>query len=135
MYDSYEDWYDNGPGSENFKRKIREQSKVKVGKIELPCQCKGESKHKHENSGNPLVAEFYVAFLEMSIRNYKREIERLKFNTADLKHAVNWYFEMQSHPVPESCVNDNPHALKTWDEFRKMRESSKQQLIEMVKGE
>lgn len=24
MYDSYEDWYDNGPGSESFARKIRE---------------------------------------------------------------------------------------------------------------
>ena len=23
-YESYEDWYDNGPGSENFKRSIRE---------------------------------------------------------------------------------------------------------------
>jgi flagellar assembly factor FliW len=24
-YDSYEDWYDNGPGSEKFKRQIREE--------------------------------------------------------------------------------------------------------------
>ena len=83
------------------------RGKVKVGKIELPCQC----------------------------QSYFNRVVMLDGELFDLKHAVNWYFEMQSHPVPESCVNDNPHALKTWDEFRKMRESSKQQLIEMVKGE
>ena len=30
-YESYEDWYDNGPGSENFKRQIR-QSELEFAK-------------------------------------------------------------------------------------------------------
>ena len=26
-YESYEDWYDNGPGSERFKREMRESAR------------------------------------------------------------------------------------------------------------
>jgi hypothetical protein len=29
-YESYEDWYDNGPGSENFKRSLRKPVQLKI---------------------------------------------------------------------------------------------------------
>lgn len=29
-YTDYSDWYDNGPGSESFKRKIREEDKILI---------------------------------------------------------------------------------------------------------
>ena len=29
-YNDYWDWYDNGPGSESFKRKIRESDKILI---------------------------------------------------------------------------------------------------------
>ena len=29
-YTDYSDWYDNGPGSEAFKRKIRESDKILI---------------------------------------------------------------------------------------------------------
>lgn len=34
-YESYEDWYDNGPGSENFKRQIREEKVTEINPFVL----------------------------------------------------------------------------------------------------
>ncbi len=35
MYESYEDWYDNGPGSENFKRKVLESEREFYSQYEV----------------------------------------------------------------------------------------------------
>ena len=53
-YNSYEDWYDNGPGSESFKREIM-QSKLEFNKNRLSPMTIPPKKIKKKKNGKALV--------------------------------------------------------------------------------
>ncbi len=52
-YESYEDWYDNGPGSENFKRKIRQSEINFLKNTPFPLPI-GQKRIKHKKNGKNL---------------------------------------------------------------------------------
>ena len=70
-YESYDNNYDNGPGSENFKREIARSAKDDE-----------ENRKKHPTS-HPLCTMCPV--LEKQVDDLKKKIERLKKRSAELK--------------------------------------------------
>ena len=47
-YESYDDWYDNGPGSERFKRKLRESEREFHSQYEVVIGFRKKKKEKEE---------------------------------------------------------------------------------------
>jgi len=68
-YKNYDDWYDNGPGSENFTRKIVQSSKV---------YQEEEYEKKREE----------VVKIERRDKRQKAEIKRLRKENKELKVAL-----------------------------------------------
>ena len=54
-YDSYGDWYDNGPGSENFKREIRKGNLEFIKNHTNPLLSIGQKRLKTKKNGKNLV--------------------------------------------------------------------------------
>lgn len=55
LYESYDDWYDNGPGSENFKRKILQGNAEFMKKnINFPLSI-GQKRIRHKKNGKNIL--------------------------------------------------------------------------------
>ena len=53
-YESYGDWYDNGPGSENFKRQIRQSNLEFLKKSPFPMLI-GQKRLKTKKNGKNIL--------------------------------------------------------------------------------
>ncbi len=83
-YESYEDFYDNGPGSENFKRKLARHAKT------------NEDNRKKHPTSHPLCTMCPV--LEEQVDGLEKKIERLKKQNVKLKKE-NTRLEDELHDI------------------------------------
>ena len=80
MNDSYEDWYDNGPGSESFKRKIREREQQYYKEHELVIFPEGGIGFRRKKKEEPEDDKKFIDHLEECSKKvsqwpkWKREI-------------------------------------------------------------
>ena len=83
-YKNYDDWYDNGPGSENMNRRIA-QSSINYRQEEHQRKC-AENRKKQEEIDSMIRRDKKQ---QKEIKTLKEESRKLKKQLKELKDTVN----------------------------------------------